>query len=176
VSEIHEISALDRATSSYSLRDDDAMLHAVLWLTRHYRRERSAAYLLAGMNVSGEVAPDQAVEMLKLEGFEAGLVQMQLSELQADALPAVALLKHRDACIIRSRLRGGGGFEVILPGPTFPMVVATEAELAAEYIGLAMLASPGPASPKGAESARASALSRRLSRLMRRWASPRKAK
>jgi ATP-binding cassette subfamily C protein LapB len=176
VSEIHEISALDKATSSYSLRDDDAMLHAVLWLTRHYRRERSAAYLLAGMNVSGEVAPDQAVEMLKLEGFEAGLVQMQLSELQADALPAVALLKHRDACIIRSRLRGGGGFEVILPGPTFPMVVATEAELAAEYIGLAMLASPVLASPKGAESARASALSRRLSRLMRRWASPRRAK
>lgn len=152
------------------------MLHAVVWLTRHYRRERSAAYLLAGMNISGEVAPDQAVQMLRLEGFEAGLVQVQLSELQSEALPAVALLKHRDACIIRSRLAGDRGFEVVLPGPTFPMVVATEAELAAEYIGLAMLASPPLALTERTEGARVSVLPRRLGGLMRRWVSRQGAK
>ena len=89
-----------------------------------------------------DVAPDQAVQILRQEGYNAGLAQRGLGSIQLEMLPVVALLKNRDACIIKSKLANDKGFEVILPGPTHQTLRATQAELEIEYAGFLLLVEP----------------------------------
>ena len=142
MSESDDMEVLEQAVESPSVREHDALLNAVAWMTRHHRRERSVAYLVAGMNLTGELAPDQAVQILRQDGYNAGLMQRSLGDIQPDMLPAMALLKNRDACIIKSKLANDKGFEVILPGPTDRAFRATLAELDPEYAGFLLLVAP----------------------------------
>lgn len=142
MSEPHESSVLNEDTALPPESEDDALLHAIAWMTRHHGRERSPASLVAGMPVSGALAPDQAVRILKEAGFNAGLVQRRLGEIHALLFPVVVLLNNRDACIITQRLPEGQGYEVVMPGEECHGVVASEAELEAEYTGFALVASP----------------------------------
>ena len=142
MSESDDMGVLEQAVEPPSVREHDALLNAVAWMTRHHRRERSVAYLVAGMNLAGELAPDQAVQMLRQDGYNAGLMQRGLVDIQPDMLPAMVLLKNRDACIIKSKLPNDKGFEVILPGPTNQTVRATLAELDVEYAGFILLVAP----------------------------------
>lgn len=142
MSESDDMEVLEQAVESPSLRDHDALLNAVAWMTRHHRRERSVPYLVAGMNLTGELAPDQAVQILRQEGYSAGLIQRGLGGVQPEMLPAVALLKNRDACIIKSKLSNDKGFEVILPGPTHQTLRAAQTELELEYTGFLLLVEP----------------------------------
>ena len=47
---------------------DDALLHAVVWLTRHHGRERSAQSLLADLPLTGPMGPDQAIRAMREAG------------------------------------------------------------------------------------------------------------
>jgi ATP-binding cassette subfamily C protein LapB len=83
--------------------DNDALAHALSWLTRHHGRERTPESLLAGMPVSERLGPDQAQRALREAGFSAGLVQRRVADLHHLLLPAVLLLKEGDACIVVAR-------------------------------------------------------------------------
>ncbi len=141
MSALHEAPAMNDSVQP-PVSEDDPLLHATAWLTRHHGRERSPASLVAGMPISGAVAPDQAVRILQEAGFNAGLVQRRISEIHSLLFPAVLLLNNRDACIIKKRLDDGQGYEVVMPGEECHSVFATEAELESEYTGFTLVASP----------------------------------
>ncbi len=135
--------------------DNDALAHALSWLTRHHGRERTAESLLAHLPLNGPVGPDQAVRALREAGYNAGLVQRPVGELHEMLLPAVLLLKGGDACIVVARREGpapdagGGVYDIVMPGREAVACTATEAELEAEYTGIALVSTPLPANDAG---------------------------
>ena len=130
--------------------ENDALAHSLAWLTRHHGRERTPESLLAGTPVSGRLGPDQAVRVMREAGYNAGLVQRKIGELHHLLLPAVLLLNGGDACIVVAR-QDGGRYDVVMPGREHHACVATEAELSAEYTGLALIATPQVRSTPSAE-------------------------
>ena len=131
--------------------ENDALAHAISWLSRHHGQERSPESLLAGMPLDGRLGPDQALRALRDAGYTAGLVQRRVAELHQLLLPAVLLLKEGDACIVVARRGDGadGAYDIVMPGRQHHACSATEAELDAEYTGLALVATPLPAQEGG---------------------------
>ncbi len=136
--------------------DDDALAQALVWLTRFHGQERSVASLLTGQQIEAPLGPDQALRALKDIGWTAALTQRGIAELPDALLPAVLLLRNGDAALLVKRELAGDGAlrcEVVLPGVDTQTLVTTEAELAAEYAGIALIAAPGAASlGKGTQS------------------------
>jgi ATP-binding cassette subfamily C protein LapB len=135
--------------------ENDALAHALSWLTRHHGRERSPESLLAGMPVQGRLSPELAAHALHEAGFSAGLVQRRVGELNALLLPAVLLLGGGDACIVVARHAGDAQrYDIVMPGREHHACSASETELAAEYTGMALvatpLAQPGAGTPESA--------------------------
>jgi ATP-binding cassette, subfamily C, bacterial LapB len=125
---------------------NDALAHALAWLTRYHGRERSAQSLLAGQPIEGRIGPDQAIRVLREAGYNAGLVQRSLSELHHLLLPAVLLLKEGDACIVVARdAADPSRYDIVMPGAEHHACSASQAELEAEYSGFALVATPLPA-------------------------------
>ena len=85
--------------------DNDALAHALSWLSHHHGRPRSAESLLAGQPSSGRLSPAGALRVLREAGFNAGLVQREIGDISALLLPAVLLLSGGDACIVVARQR-----------------------------------------------------------------------
>jgi len=133
--------------------DHDALLHSMVFLTRHHGKERSADSLLDGMPVDGLLGPDQAVRVMRAAGYNAGLMQRSIRDVHALLLPAILLLKNGDACVLVKRFDAAPGTsplcEVVMPGPEFHSCRATEDELDAEYLGFALVATPRPEMPSG---------------------------
>jgi len=124
---------------------DDPLAHALLWISRHHGHPRSLASLLATQQVAGALAPEQAVRALREAGLNAGLVQRPIAQISDLLLPVVLLLRNGDACILTRRDRAAGAdpvCTVLMPGPNPQSLQASEAELAVEYAGTAMLVSP----------------------------------
>jgi len=122
--------------------ENDALAHSISWLTRHHGRERSPESLLAGMAMNARLGPDQALRALREAGFNAGLVQRRIADLHHLLLPAVLLLNSGDACIVVARKADGSHYDVVMPGRENHACTASEAELAAEYTGVALVATP----------------------------------
>lgn len=126
--------------------ETDALLQAVLWLTRHHGRERSAASLLAGVPIRDGLQPDQAVRVLQEAGYQAGLLSRDLADLNSLLMPVVALLRDGDACVLSRRIfaadRGETHYEIVLAGAGGATCVVPESELLEEYLGHVLVASP----------------------------------
>ena len=136
--------------------DNDALAHALSWLTRHHGRERTAESLLSGMAISQRLGPDQAVRAMREAGFNAALVQRPIDELNALLLPAVLLLQGGDACIVVARKDGAGAamrYDVVMPGREHHALVAMHSELVGEYTGIALVATPKVQPARGGEDA-----------------------
>nr|MDH4393169.1 type I secretion system permease/ATPase [Aquabacterium sp.] len=131
--------------------EQDALAQALVWLTRHHGHERSIASLLEGQHVDGQLGPDQAVRALRDARWNAALVQRPISAFSDLLLPVVLLLKTGDAVVLLARRTQAGGqvvCTVLMPGDdgldSAQELTATEAELAAEYAGMALVATPRP--------------------------------
>ena len=128
--------------------DHDALLHSMVFLTKHHGNERSAQSLMDGMPVEGLLNPDQAVRVMRAAGYNAGLMQRDIGEIHALLLPAILLLKNGDACVLVRRLDADPGAspmcEIVMPGQEFHTCRATQSELELEYLGFAMVATPQP--------------------------------
>lgn len=122
--------------------ENDALAHACAWLTKHHGRERTPESLLAGLPVEGRLGPDQAVRALREGGYSAGLVQRRIDELHQLLLPCVLLLRDGDAAIVVARRDDGQTYDIVMPGREHHACQAAESELAAEYTGVALVATP----------------------------------
>jgi ATP-binding cassette subfamily C protein LapB len=130
--------------------ENDALAHALAWLTRHHGRERSPESLLAGLPVAGRLSPGQALRALREAGFSAGLVERGIADLHHLLLPAVLLLNEGDACIVVARhANDPQRYDIVMPGREHHACSATAAELGAEYTGTALVTTPLPASGAG---------------------------
>jgi ATP-binding cassette subfamily C protein LapB len=126
--------------------ENDALAHALAWLTRHHGRERSPESLLAGLPVSGRLNTEQALRAMREAGFSAGLVQRGIADLHHLLLPAVLLLGEGDACIVVARHAGDAQrYDIVMPGREHHACTASASELEAEYTGTALVATPLPA-------------------------------
>jgi ATP-binding cassette subfamily C protein LapB len=127
--------------------ENDALAHALSWLTRHHGRERTPESLLAGQPLQGRLGPDQALQALREAGYNAGLVQRSIGELHHLLLPAVLLLNDSDACIVVARHADDPRrYDIVMPGRQHHACSASETELQAEYTGVALVATPLAAS------------------------------
>ncbi len=125
--------------------ENDALAHAIGWLTRHHGQERTPESLLTGLPIQGRVGPDQALRALREAGYNAGLVQRSVAELHHLLLPAVLLLNGGDACVVVARHAADARrYDIVMPGREHHACSAHEDELAAEYTGLALVATPQP--------------------------------
>ena len=125
--------------------DNDALAHALSWLTRHHGRERTPESLLGGQPLEGRLGPDQALHALREAGFNAGLLQRSLPELHHQLMPAVLLLNGGDACIVVARHADDATqYDIVMPGREHHACTASESELQAEYTGIALVATPQP--------------------------------
>jgi ATP-binding cassette subfamily C protein LapB len=122
--------------------ENDALAHACAWLTRHHGRERTPESLLSGLPIEGRLGPDQALRALREAGYSAGLVQRPIDELHALLLPCVLLLREGDACIVVARHGDGQTYDIVMPGREHHACQASASELASEYTGLALVATP----------------------------------
>ena len=129
--------------------DVDALLQAMVYVTRHHGKERSADSLLDGMPVDGALGPDQAVRVMRAAGYHAGILKRPIGDIHALLLPAILLLKNGDACVLVRRFDDTGLCEVVMPGPDFHVVRASEEELSAEYLGFTLVATPFPEQAPG---------------------------
>lgn len=131
---------------------EDALAQALVWLTQHHGNPRSVASLFEGQRIDGLVGPDQALRALREAGWNAALVQRGIGELHDLLLPVVLLLRNGDAVILLARRAQAAGpaiCTVLMPGGDGRELAATEPELAAEYSGIALVATPRPlASPR----------------------------
>lgn len=123
----------------------DPLLQALVWLSRHHGRARSAESLRAGQPLdAGPLAPDQALRVMREAGYNANLVRRKLDEINPLLLPAVLLLDGNDACVLVRRLEPGEDgkprFEVVFPGADGNACTASAAELEAEFSGFVLLA------------------------------------
>lgn len=123
--------------------ENDALAHALGWLTGHHGRERTPESLLSGQPLSGRLGPDQALRALREAGFSAGLVQRRVADLHSLLLPAVLLLKEGDACILVARdAADPQRYDIVMSGRQYHACTASEIELEAEYTGTALVATP----------------------------------
>ena len=132
--------------------EQDALAQALVWLTRHHGHARSVASLLEGQQINGQLGPDQAVRALREANWNAALVQRAIGEFSDLLLPVVLLLKTGDAVVLLARRAQDSGppiCTVLMPGDdgldSAQEIRATEPELAAEYAGVALVATPKPA-------------------------------
>lgn len=122
--------------------DNDTLAHALAWLTRHHGHERSVESLLAGQPVTRALDAALALRVMREAGYNAGLLQRGLHELNGLLLPAVLLLKDGSAVVLTARDSASGHCALVLPGRLHLPRTVTEAELRADYAGLALVATP----------------------------------
>ncbi|WKB52761.1 type I secretion system permease/ATPase [Eleftheria terrae] len=132
----------------------DSLLQALVWLCRRHGLERTPQSLLAGLALDGRLRPDQAVQLLRDAGFNAGLVERPLPQLLSLLMPAVLLMNNGEAVLVLRRLpatrrRDAARYEVLLPASGEAPREVTEDELQAEYAGHALLASLKPTGVAG---------------------------
>lgn len=118
----------------------DPLLAALVWLTRHHGRPRSAVSLLAGQPVDDRLTASQALRALQGAGYKAGVIERPLGQLDELLFPAVLLLNERQACIVLRRLESGR-YEVADPATGVHSQVQ-DADLARRYSGFTLVATP----------------------------------
>ncbi len=137
--------------------ENDALAHALSWLTLHHGRARSPESLLSGQPSAERLTSAMALRVMREAGYSAGLVQRDLADLNAMLLPAVLLLKGGDVCIVVARRPVVAGqavcYDVVMPGREHHACVASAAELDEAYTGTALVCTPlpSPAATGGGE-------------------------
>ncbi len=122
----------------------DPLLQCLAWLTAFHGKPRSPESLRAEQPVDELVTPNQALRILRESGYNAGLLPKRIPEINPLLLPAVLLLGEGDACVLVRKLDGEGParYEVVFPDGDGQAVQAGADELAAEYSGFLLVATP----------------------------------
>ncbi|MEY2656124.1 MAG: hypothetical protein RLZZ524_3152 [Pseudomonadota bacterium] len=132
---------------------DDALLGAVLWLCRHHGVQRTPQSLLDGLGIAQTLTPPLALRVLDAAGFNASVVEREPRQILALLLPAILLLRNGDACVLVERVVRGQqvAYRMLMPpgepGGAPVEVLASEAELQAEYSGHVLMATPRLGAP-----------------------------
>jgi ATP-binding cassette, subfamily C, bacterial LapB len=137
-------SLTERSSGGSSLveRKEDVLLACLVWLAQHHERPISGDALRAGLPlVDNQLTPELFVRACARAGLTARTIKRPIPEFTKLVLPAVLLLKDRQACIL-ARLVDESTAEILLPESGFGVTRIPIAELTERYLGFAILARP----------------------------------
>lgn len=79
----------------------DPLLNCLIVLTKHYHKSFSPQTLIAGLPlVNNKLTPELFARAANRAGLSANAIKQPLNKCKNHLLPAVALLKHQQACIV----------------------------------------------------------------------------
>lgn len=135
-------------------REDDPLAECLVLLARSLDRPISPTAATAGLPlVDGRLTPSLCVRAAARAGLTARILRRPLEELAGGLVPCILLLRGRRACVLLGRA-GDGRMRVALPEAAGGVVEIDPAELAADYLGHAIVARPVPMGERGDEVAR----------------------
>ena len=139
----------------------DPLAQALPWLVRHLGVAAAVEAAVGPVHEDRPLPSDDVLPALRRIGFEAHLQRRTLASFAKADLPAVLLLHSGDSCVLTARWQDAQGqaqCSVVLPGPQPDEFSSAEAEIDAEYSGVALVVS-APRPPFASALARARAAS-----------------
>jgi ATP-binding cassette, subfamily C, bacterial LapB len=132
----------ERSSGALAESKEDVLLACLVWLAHFHERPISGDALRAGLPlIDNRLTPELFVRACARAGLTAKTVKRPLKEFSTHVLPAVLLLKDRQAVIL-TRLVDERTAEVLLPDTGFGLSHMPIAELEANYLGFGILARP----------------------------------
>lgn len=102
-------------SQNYTATHDDPLLSCLIILTKMQNRPFSATVLTAGLPlVDNRLTPELFIRSAARAGFAAKILKKPLSELTNVMLPAVLLLKNKQACLL-VKIQENGVAQIIEP-------------------------------------------------------------
>ena len=123
----------------------DPLLGVLVGLAKYYGRPHSINSLRAGLPLEeGRLTPTLFGRAAARAGLSARLTPRPLEEIPEMVLPAVLLLKGRDACLLIRRLRKAGKefAQIVLPEAGGGLITLPVQELAERYAGYTIFIKP----------------------------------
>ena len=122
---------------------DDPLLHCLSALARHWQRPQSLNALRAGLPlVDNRFTPDLFVRAAERADLSARVVRKNLESISNLTLPAVLLLKDRQACLLMAKAENGRDGRVIFPETGGGEAILALDRLKERYTGHAIFARP----------------------------------
>ena len=140
----------------------DPLAQALPWLVRHLGVAAAVEAVVGPVDDERPAASDDVLPALRRIGFDAHLQRRSLASFSQADLPTVLMLHSGDACVLTARWQDAQGqaqCNLVLPGPQPEEFSSAEAEIEAEYSGVALVVSRPARPPLASALARARAAS-----------------
>ena len=140
----------------------DPLAQALPWLVRHLGVAAAVEAAVGPVDDERPAASDDVLPALRRIGFDAHLQRRSLASFSQADLPTVLMLHSGDACVLTARWQDAQGqaqCNLVLPGPQPEEFSSAEAEIEAEYSGVALVVSRPARPPLASALARARAAS-----------------
>jgi len=122
--------------------ENDPLLGCLIALARLFNQPTSADALVAGLPLNDQhLTPALFIRAAERVGISAKLNRRQLDSITDMLLPAVLLLRDKQACVLLRR-NGGGSMQVVLPETGDGEQEISVADLQERYTGLVLFARP----------------------------------
>ena len=138
----------------------DPLAQALPWLVRHLGVAAAVEAVVGPVDDERPAASDDVLPALRRIGFDAHLQRRSLASFSQADLPTVLMLHSGDACVLTARWQDAQGLaqcNLVLPGPQPEEFSSAEAEIEAEYSGVALVVSRPARPPLASALARARA-------------------
>ena len=138
----------------------DPLAQALPWLVRHLGVAAAVEAVVGPVDDDRPAASDDVLPALRRIGFDAHLQRRSLASFSQADLPTVLMLHSGDACVLTARWQDAQGqahCNLVLPGPQPEEFSSAEAEIEAEYSGVALVVSRPARPPFASALARARA-------------------
>ena len=138
----------------------DPLAQALPWLVRHLGVAAAVEAVVGPVDDERPAASDTVLPALRRIGFDALLQRRSLSSFGKADLPTVLMLHSGDACVLTARWQDAQGqaqCNLVLPGPQPDEFSTAEAEIEAEYSGVALVVTRPARPPLASALARARA-------------------
>ena len=140
----------------------DPLAQALPWLVRHLGVAAAVEAAVGPVDDERPAASDDVLPALRRIGFDAHLQRRSLASFSQADLPTVLMLHSGDTCVLTARWQDAQGqaqCNLVLPGPQPEEFSSAEAEIEAEYSGVALVVSRPARPPLASALARARAAS-----------------
>ena len=138
----------------------DPLAQALPWLVRHLGVAAAVEAVVGPVDDDQPAASDDVLPALRRIGFDAHLQRRSLASFSKADLPTVLMLHNGDVCVLTARWQdeqGQAQCNLVLPGPQPDEFSTAEAEIEAEYSGVALVVSRPARPPFASALARARA-------------------
>lgn len=121
----------------------DPLLECLLVIARHHGRASTRDSLVAGLPLENHrLTPSLFGRAARRAGLTSKLVQRKLEQIEETFLPAVLLLRGRQACVLAGWSADGQRAQVVMPELSDTAVEISRQELGERFLGTAILVRP----------------------------------